>query len=104
MASVTGTYWMYGGPIRLGDPDPQATIDGAITATGPTGTVATWAGPSGRFTLHLVAGGYLLNRWTPHVHLVSQSGSISPGSHCGSSEITVHADRNLQITVACIVP
>lgn len=104
MATVTGTYWLYGGPMRLGDPDPQATIDGTITATSPTGKFTARAGANGRFTLHLVAGRYLLTGWTPHVHLVSQNGSVSHGSDCGSSEITVHAGEHLQTLVACIVP
>ena len=104
MATVTGTYWMYGGAIRLGDPDPQATIDGTITARGATGTFTARAGANGRFTLHLVAGRYLLTGWTPHVHLVSENGSISPGSDCGKTQIAVHAGQHLQILVACIVP
>ena len=104
MATVTGTYWLYGGPIRLGDPDPQATIDGTITATGPTGTFKARVGANGRFTLHLVAGRYLLTGWTPHVHQESENGSVTPGSDCGSTEITVHAGQHAQTLVACIVP
>jgi hypothetical protein len=104
LATVTGTYWLYGGPIRPGDPDPQVTIDGTITATGSAGTVTARARANGRFTLHLVAGRYILSGWTPHVHLVSQNNSVSPGSDCGRTEIMVHAGRNLQTVVACIVP
>lgn len=104
VATVTGTYWLYGGPIRPGDPDPQATIDGTITAIGSAGKVTARAGANGRFTLHLVAGRYILTGWTPHVHQVSQNNSVSPGSDCGRTEITVHAGRNLKTVVACIVP
>jgi hypothetical protein len=104
MGTVTGTYWLYGGPVRLGDPDPQATIAGTITATGSTGKFTARAGANGRFTLHLVAGRYLLTGWTPHVNLVSQNGSVSNGSDCGSTEITVHAGRHVNTLVACIVP
>jgi hypothetical protein len=104
LATVTGTYWLYGGPIRPGDSDPQATIDGTITATGPTGTLKAKAGANGRFTLHLVAGRYVLTGWTPHVHQVSQNGSVSPGSDCGRTEVTVHAGGHLHTLVACIVP
>lgn len=104
MATVTGTYWLYGGPIRPGDPDPQTTIDGTITATGSAGNVTARAGANGRFTLYLVAGHYILTGWTPHVHKVSQNNSVSPGSDCGRTEITMHAGRNLPTAVACIVP
>jgi hypothetical protein len=104
MATVTGTYWLYGGPIRPGDPDPQATIDGTITATGAVGKVTARAGANGRFTLYLVTGRYILTGWTPHVHRVSLNNSVSQGSDCGRTEITVHAGRNLTTVVACIVP
>jgi hypothetical protein len=104
LATVSGTYWLYGGPIRVGNPDPQATIDGTITATGPTGTFSAPAGANGSFTLHLVAGPYVLTGWTPHVHHVSRNGSVSPGSDCGRTEITVHAGEHLHTLVACIVP
>jgi hypothetical protein len=104
LATVTGIYWMYGGAIKPGDSDPQTTIAGTITATGRTGKFTARTGPNGRFMLDLVAGRYFLSGWTPHVRPVSQNGSVSSGSECGSHEITVHAGEHLRTLVACVVP
>ncbi len=46
----------------------------------------------------------MLTGWTPHVHQVSPTGSVSALSDCERSEITVQAGRNLETLVACIVP
>jgi hypothetical protein len=105
-ATVTGRFFMEGGPVRPGGDQPgERPLRGTVTFTAAgERTVSVPVGRAGIFSVALAAGTYHVSGRSPEIMEVS-GGGAQHETVC-SRPLTVHVtgQHALKITVTCIVP
>ena len=104
--TVTGTFTRVGGPLLpIGkQPCPVPLAGTVIFSAGHHRMVAVRVGKTGRFSVSLFAGRYLVTGRSPAVGGVSPSGALSGPPCSPPAPVEVVAGRTVHVSVVCAVP
>jgi len=103
---VIGTFMRVGGPLGQGgtQPPPVPLMGTVIFSAGHHRMVAVRVGKTGRFSVGLPAGNYVVSGRSPSLGGQSASGALV-GPPCGPlTPVTVVAGRTVHASVICPVP
>jgi hypothetical protein len=101
--TVSGTFMRVGGPLGVDgtQPRPVPLMGTVLFSASRDRTVAVTVGKTGRFSLRLPAGRYIVSGRSPA--LMASGATVDPA--CGSPvTITVVAHRAVRVSVVCPVP
>ncbi len=106
MGTVTGTFVLEGGPIPPdGAPQRPIPLTGTlIFSAGHHRSVAVRVGKSGRFSVGLPAGNYVVTGGSPSVMEVLASGARVEEPCAQPTPVTAVAGRTVRVSVVCSVP
>jgi len=104
--TVAGTFMRVGGPIGPGGMQPRAVpLMGTLTfAASHHRIIAVHVGNSGRFSVRLPAGEYLVVGRSPSIVEVLASGATVEDQCSPAISVTVVSGRTVQVSVVCPVP
>jgi hypothetical protein len=103
---VAGTFIRVGGPIAADGTQPAPVpLMGTVTfSAGHRGLVAVHVGKSGRFSVTLPVGTYVVTGRSPSIMTVLASGATVENQCAGPTPVTVVAGRTVHVSVVCPVP
>lgn len=104
--TVTGTFMRVGGPIGLGGTQPRPVpLTGTVLFTARHHRMfAVRVGETGRFTVGLPAGRYVVSGTSPLMGEVLASGATVDPPCAPPTSVTVVAGRTVRASVVCAVP
>jgi hypothetical protein len=104
--TVTGTFMRVGGPLGLGGTQPRPVpLTGTVLFTARHHRMfAVGVGKTGRFTVGLPAGRYVVSGTSPSMGEVLASGATVDPPCALPTSVTVVADRMVRVSVVCVVP
>jgi hypothetical protein len=104
--TVTGTFMRVGGPAGLGGTQPRPVpLTGTVLFTaGHHRMFAVRVGKTGRFTLGMPAGRYVVSGTSPSMGEVLASGATVDPPCTLPTSVTVVAGRTVRASVVCVVP